>query len=988
MPTFRLGVLATLALFLSTGTATAQVSKFWDTTAGLGNGVGGSGTWGTTFSNAATGDAALSTAATIDNLFFQGTAGTITLSANVTGGSLTFNTTGYVITGNSTTARTVTGAISLASGVNLTIGNGEATAIAIGLGSVSGGAGSTLTINGAATGAVLTQLNLSTGTTPTVNVPIIVTGTGFAAIASGTTGAQVTGTVTGNGQRLNLGAASGTTAIAFTQAINNGTGTVRIASGVSGGTGIVLLSGIGNTWGTTELNNASTGILRMGVTNALPTATTLTFGAATGNGNSIVELSGFNTTIGQLTNGAQSGGTIRNTSATPATLTISGSDTSAAAYSGIFQDGVGGGALSLVRSGTGTTTLAGTGTTNYTGGTTISGGTIKLGAANRLPTATTTTVTLGEAGGPGIGTLDLNGFAQQIGGLNTATGTNVTASQNTITSSTAATLTVAGPGTFGGGTTTNSGVLTGALSLSVSGGTGTLILGDTNTYTGTVTIGANRTLQVGTGGTTGTLGGTGNVTNNGSLFFNRSDVVTFNRIIANGGSLRQAGSGTLVLTAANTYSGGTTVNVGGTLQVGDGVTGSINGLGSINNNGTLVFNSPSAINIFGLVAGSGTFRQSGAGAVTLLSGTNTLTGPWIIDAGRTLNVGDGGTGDLDQTSTKALGFGPVTNNGTLAFNLLDNTLGGAFYNAPNVISGPGALTITGLNGSQMSLTGNNNITGTTTVNGAVLQIGTGSNLTSGALGTGDLVNNLQLVINRDTYVMPNNISGTGEVILLGNLNSVISFNGVNTYTGNTTVSFGTLGGRGSIGAGTVTVASGAGIRGGVADGTNNAGALSFGGTQIALNDGAFVRFEVNRTAPNTATASRLNLTAGTLNLSSNAADGVLNIELLRDNSNPNQFQAFETYTVTLAHAAGTGNIRRNGVSLPTGVVLSSAYDVTSNGIGVINTTLAVVNASGGQDLVLTFTPTPEPGTVLGIAVGAMALGGFVRRKVRDCKARG
>ncbi len=55
-------------------------------------------------------------------------------------------------------------------------------------------------------------------------------------------------------------------------------------------------------------------------------------------------------------------------------------------------------------------------------------------------------------------------------------------------------------------------------------GTGTTILTGTNTYTGTTTISAG-TLQVGNGGTTGTLG-TGIVTDNSALVFNRSDAVT------------------------------------------------------------------------------------------------------------------------------------------------------------------------------------------------------------------------------------------------------------------------------------------------------------------------------------------------------------------------------------------------------------------------------------------------------------------------------
>ncbi|RWC18646.1 MAG: hypothetical protein EOS27_33695, partial [Mesorhizobium sp.] len=63
----------------------------------------------------------------------------------------------------------------------------------------------------------------------------------------------------------------------------------------------------------------------------------------------------------------------------------------------------------------------------------------------------------------------------------------------------------------------------------------------------------------------------GDVTNNGTLAFNRSDAYTFAGLISGSGTVNQAGSGTTILTADNGYTGGTTISAG-TLQLGNGGT--------------------------------------------------------------------------------------------------------------------------------------------------------------------------------------------------------------------------------------------------------------------------------------------------------------------------------------------------------------------------------------------------------------------------------
>ena len=97
---------------------------------------------------------------------------------------------------------------------------------------------------------------------------------------------------------------------------------------------------------------------------------------------------------------------------------------------------------------------------------------------------------------------------------------------------------------------------------------GTLVLGGSNTYTGGTTINGG-TLQIGNGGTTGWI--LGNVTDNASLAFNRSDDVTFNSIVSGSGVLQQTGTGKLTLTGANTYAGGTKITAG-TLEITPGAT--------------------------------------------------------------------------------------------------------------------------------------------------------------------------------------------------------------------------------------------------------------------------------------------------------------------------------------------------------------------------------------------------------------------------------
>jgi len=85
------------------------------------------------------------------------------------------------------------------------------------------------------------------------------------------------------------------------------------------------------------------------------------------------------------------------------------------------------------------------------------------------------------------------------------------------------------------------------------------------------------------------------------------------------GKIEKTTAGVLILTGANTYSGGTTVS-GGTLQ---GNTTSLQG--AITNNSTVTFDQAASGTYAGVMSGSGTLIKEGAGTLTL-SGANTYTG--------------------------------------------------------------------------------------------------------------------------------------------------------------------------------------------------------------------------------------------------------------------------------------------------------------------------------------------------------------------------
>ncbi len=307
------------------------------------------------------------------------------------------------------------------------------------------------------------------------------------------------------------------------------------------------------------------------------------------------------------------------------------------------------GSSELVKTDLGTLIL--TGTNSYSGGTRLEAGTLQI------------------AGNAALGNVSA--------GLSFDGGTL----QTTATFTLARGVTLDGTGTFmtdSGTTLTLSGGVAGVGHF-VKEGAGTLhLIGDGSHASGT-TIAAG-TLQIGVGSTAGSL--TGDVINDGTLVFSRSDALTFDGVISGSGSMVKAGTNTLTLTANNTYAGVTTIS-GGTLQLGDG--GASGGIfGDVANAGTLTFNRSDVHTYGGDVSGSGAVRQIGSGT-TVLTGDSTYSGNTTVSAGElrlenggsiigtTLTTLSGansqatvsGTGSILETGTLNVGVG-AGSNGTLA----------------------------------------------------------------------------------------------------------------------------------------------------------------------------------------------------------------------------------------------------------------------------------------------------------------------------------
>lgn len=300
-------------------------------------------------------------------------------------------------------------------------------------------------------------------------------------------------------------------------------------------------------------------------------------------------------------------------------------------------------------------------------------------------------------------------------------------------------------------------------------GSGTSILTGANSYTGTTII-VSGALQIGNGGNSGTLG-TGAVTNNSNLLFNRSNDYVVSNAIGGVGVVQQIGTGTTTLASNNTYTG-TTIIRSGTLRIGNGGnTGSL-GSGAVTNDGHLIFNRSNNMGVANSISGTGAITKL-LGGVTVLTGENTYTGSTSILAG-ILRVGAGG-------ESGTIGAGTVFNQSLLQIYRSNSLL------VANTITGIGNLENIGT--GTTILTGQNSYSGLTLISSGSVSVGNGG--TTGRLGTGSVINNSSLVFNRsDSVVVANDISGSGRVTKQGT--GTLRLTGVGTYSGTTSVNEGNL----------------------------------------------------------------------------------------------------------------------------------------------------------------------------------------------------
>ncbi|HIA0700671.1 TPA: fibronectin-binding autotransporter adhesin ShdA [Salmonella enterica subsp. enterica] len=278
-------------------------------------------------------------------------------------------------------------------------------------------------------------------------------------------------------------------------------------------------------------------------------------------------------------------------------------------------------------------------------------------------------------------------------------------------------------------------------------GDGTLVLSNTandygNTDINGGTLSANDAAALGSGDVA--------IAENAKLELSQG---TLDNNVTGEGQIVKSGSDELIVTGDNNYSGGTTITDGTLIaDHADSL-----GTGAVANSGVLQVGEGELENT---LSGSGSLMKTGTGELTL-SGDNDYSGGTTIS---------GGTLTADHADS--LGTGAVANSGVLQVGEgeLENTL-----------SGTGSLVKTGT--GELTLNGDNDYSGGTTITGGTL---TADHADS--LGTGTIANNGVLQVGEGE--LENTLFGSGSLVKTGT--GELTLSGDNTYSGGTTITGGTL----------------------------------------------------------------------------------------------------------------------------------------------------------------------------------------------------
>jgi len=647
---------------------------------------------------------------------FGTTAGSTTVAAGATvrvAGGLTIAENFTVAGLGTTVSGTDYGALHLVSGSSTLSGNvtmSETTSVS------SADIGATLTLSGVLSGGVYGLRKTGAGTLVLSNTGNEAARSGYTTVLEGTL--QISDDDQLSSGTLTLG--GGTLAITGATTIDNA---VALASGSTiSTTANAALSGALSGTGPLTKTGASTLTLagdsggHSGAVNVTAGGLTLSGGTALGDSSAVTLWGGTTLTVASTeTIGSLAG--VGNATLN-AGLTAGGDNTSTI-YSGVMS-----GSFGLTKAGSGTLTLSGNNT--YAGDTNVTAGTLELnrvgGALNDataviVASGATLSVLADETVGrlSGAGTVALNSYELVVG----ATGQSSTFSGS---------VTGTGSLVLNGGSFTLSGSNSGqSWGTQVRGGSTLSIAEDANLGTGAVQL------------NNGVLAVTGNATVDNAIVLQGAGGVqvdtglaaTLSGVVSGGGSaLHKLGSGTLVLSGSNTYTGATNVATGSLLVQGTlaGTTGiEVDSGARLGGDGTL-FATGSAHtvdvqNLATLAAGS---SADAAGALTINGGLY-LAGGSTLEA--QINGAAGGTGyDMvvvkgtvnlsSATLAVTVGGGYTPVNGAV-HTLIDNQGPGAIAGTFTGIAQGAVITVSGVR-MQVSYVGGdgNDLTLTALVNDA------------------------------------------------------------------------------------------------------------------------------------------------------------------------------------------------------------------------------------------------------------------------------